>query len=115
MSSRCHRDDERVTDALDAVRKIASWRGTRDSSDDMFRSAVLRELGVVGEAVNHLSKEYTSDRPGVRWRQIAGLRNVLVHEYWDTAWPLIERLLDEHLPTLQTQLERDVRSPTEQE
>ncbi len=66
----------------------------------MFRSAVMRELAVIGDAVNGLSDEFKIKRPGLPWRSIVDLRNVLTHHYWDTAWALIEQILDDDLGEL---------------
>jgi uncharacterized protein with HEPN domain len=49
----------------------------------MALSAILREIGIVGEAVNALPDELTARRPEIPWRQIAGMRNFLVHEYFN--------------------------------
>jgi len=94
------RDAERTTDILDAIAKVERWRALCDRDDDMFRSAVTRELGDIGEAVNALSDEFKSERPDIPWRSIVDLRNVLTHHYWDTAWVLIEQILDDDLGLL---------------
>ena len=88
------RDAERTADILEAIAKVERWRALRDRDDDMFRSAVMRELGVIGEAANALSDEFKIVRPEIPWRSIVDLRNVLTHHYWDTAWALIEQILD---------------------
>lgn len=94
------RDPDRVADILDAIAKIERWRAAHAGEDDMFRSAVMRELGVIGEVVNGLSDDFTGARPGIPWRSIADLRNVLTHHYWDTAWALVEQVLDDDLGRL---------------
>ena len=66
----------------------------------MFRSAVMCELGVIGEAANTLSDKFKTERPEIPWRSIADLRNVLTHHYWDTVWALIEQTLDDDLGLL---------------
>ena len=100
MSRKGRPDTERIGDILDAIAKVARWRA-RDRDDDMYRSAVMRELGVIGEAVKGLSDPFKTSRPEIPWRSIVDLRNVLTHHYWDTAWPLIEQILDEDLGQLQ--------------
>jgi uncharacterized protein with HEPN domain len=49
----------------------------------MIRSAVERQLMIVGEAANHVSEEFKEKHPEIPWRQIIGQRNVLAHEYGD--------------------------------
>ncbi|MGC9156195.1 MAG: DUF86 domain-containing protein [Ferrimicrobium sp.] len=107
MTRSNRRDAERANDILGAIAKIGRWRSKHNSSDDMFRSAVMRELGVIGEAANALSDEFKERRPEIPWRNIVDLRNVLAHHYWDTAWALIEQILDDELE----QLRRSVDTP----
>lgn len=104
MRNQGRRNAERIADILEAIAKIERWRALRDRDDDMFRSAVMRELGVIGEAVNALSDEFKTERPDIPWRSIVDLRNVLTHHYWDTAWALIEQILDDNLGLLRRSL-----------
>lgn len=93
------RDGRRLRDIADSIAKVQRW--TAESREgDMYRSAVFRELAVIGEAANHLSDQFKADHPEIPWPRIVGLRNALVHEYWDTHWPLIEAVVRESLPTL---------------
>ncbi len=100
MSRQGRRDGEWTADILEAIAKVERWSAVRDRDDDMFRSAVMRELGIIGEAVNGLSDEFTAKRPEIPWRSIVDLRNVLTHHYWDTAWALIEQIVDDDLGEL---------------
>ena len=97
-------DQLRVADILGAVDKIERWSPRRRSDDDLYRAAVLRELGVIGEAAAHLSEGFTRALPEIPWRQVVALRDNLVHEYWDTAWVVIARVIDEDLPNLKSAL-----------
>lgn len=108
-------DAERAADVLGAIAKIERWRAEHDHNDDMFRSAVMRELGVIGEAANALSDEFKSQRPEIPWRSIVDLRNVLTHHYWDTAWALIEQILDDDLGQLRRSVESHERRPASAE
>lgn len=46
-----------------------------------IRYAIERLLLIVGEAANHVSKEFQEKHPEIEWAQIIGLRNILAHEY----------------------------------
>jgi uncharacterized protein with HEPN domain len=46
-----------------------------------LRYAIERLLLIVGEAANHVSKEFQEKHPEIEWAQIIGLRNILAHEY----------------------------------
>ncbi|MHB1536041.1 MAG: HepT-like ribonuclease domain-containing protein [Acidimicrobiales bacterium] len=100
MTHQGRRDAAWTADILGAITKVERWRAFQDRDEDMFRSAVLRELGVIGEAVNGLSDAFKTKRPEIPWRSIIDLRNVLTHHYWDTTWTLIQQILEDDLGQL---------------
>lgn len=59
------------------------------SESKLVRYAVERQLLVIGEAANHLSKDFTESKPGIPWKQIIGLRNIIAHDYGEV---LVERV-----------------------
>jgi len=98
-------DALRLADILSAIERIGRWQSTTTQPDrhkdaDMYRSAVMRELAVIGEASNHLSDGFLSKHPSFPWRKIRGFRNNAIHENWDTQWAIVEEILEEDLPAL---------------
>lgn len=73
----------------------------------MAYDAVLRNLAVIGEAVRSLPSETRGRMPDVPWAAIAGLRNIVVHEYFRVIPDLILDLVDHQLASLAERL-RDV-------
>lgn len=47
-----------------------------------LQDKVVRRLEIIGEAVRHLSVTLKSEHPDVPWKEIAGMRDVLIHEYF---------------------------------
>lgn len=66
----------------------------------MAVSAILREIGIIGEAVNGLPEDVTAKRPEIAWRQIAAMRNFLVHEYFNIDQGLVEDVITNDLEPL---------------
>lgn len=66
----------------------------------MAYDAVLRNLAVVGEAVKSLPDDFKQQRPNTPWASIAGLRNVVVHEYFRVNPAMIRDIVDEQLTQL---------------
>lgn len=55
----------------------------------MFRSAVERQLEIIGEATNRLSPDVKAERSDVEWQNIVGFRNFIIHEYFGVDLELI--------------------------
>jgi uncharacterized protein with HEPN domain len=62
--------------------------------DDLHFDAVLRNLEIIGEAVKNISEETRQKNPNVKWRKIAGFRDIVAHEYFgiddETVWDIVE-------------------------
>lgn len=97
-------DDERLADIRAAIERCLSYRDFLDSPElgSMAYDAVLRNLAVIGEAVRALSDDFKAAHGEVTWPAIAGLRNVVVHEYFRVNPDLIRDILDSHLSVLAT-------------
>ncbi len=54
----------------------------------------------IGEAVAHLSPALTAANPDIPWRQISGMRNVLIHDYEDVSFAEVAGTIESELPTL---------------
>lgn len=74
-------------------------------ADEEKRWASVSQLLIVGEAATRLSGEFREAHPAVRWTQIAGMRNRLIHGYDKIKWPLVWRTIQHDLPQLLHELE----------
>jgi len=79
------RDDAAILDILKAANLALAFTGKLDKAaflaDLKTQSAILHQLLVLGEAVKRLSDAFRTEYPGVAWSQIAGMRNILIHQY----------------------------------
>ena len=91
------RDIERLRHIREAINNIllASKGITKEELNDNFilRHALTWNVMIVGEAANKLTSEFCAAHPGTPWRSIAGMRHVLVHDYYqidvDELWGVI--------------------------
>ncbi len=104
------KDMGRLWDMLDAARAILEFiQGRRLEdllSDRILRGAVERNLEIIGEAARHVSKETRKNLPGIPWKAIIGLRNVIAHEYGEIRYERIWGVCTNRLPALVDQLEK---------
>ena len=71
----------------------------------MAFDAILHNLAVISEAVRALPDELTKSRPDIPWTSIAGLRNIVVHEYFRVNPDLIVDIVDNYPGGLEQALE----------
>jgi len=104
------RDHSNLLDMLLAARKViqfsegVDWR--RFEEDELLQSAILRQLGIIGEAARRVSEEMRKRHPEVPWADIIGMRNRLIHDYtrvdlrrvWDTVTDDIPALIERLAP-----------------
>jgi len=107
------RDDTvRLRHMLDAARDAEHFiRGkTRDdlSMDRKLELALVKCIEIVGEAAANVSKEYRDDLHQIPWADIIGMRNRLIHAYFEINLDILWKTITDDLPPLIIELERIV-------
>jgi uncharacterized protein with HEPN domain len=101
-------DDERLHDIRQAVEvalQFVAGRSRADlDTDAMLTAALMHQITVIGEAAQALSAARRQAMPGVPWRQIIGMRVVIVHAYWRIDHDELWRTVADDLPRLERQL-----------
>src|SRR5665213_1854718 len=95
------RDDERLSDIVDAITAIRSHLTRGDLSDGLIFDAVRVRLIEIGEAVKLLDSKLVASEPDVKWSDAAGMREWLAHHYFDTSRAVVEATITEDLPPLE--------------
>lgn len=91
-------DRDRLSDILTALKRCIRFGAELDSDNDlvaeMALDAVLRNLAVAGEAVRALPEQTRELFPSAPWHSIAGLRNIVVHEYFRIDTDIIRNIVE---------------------
>lgn len=109
--------DDRVYlwDMLTAARAVVDFtrgRTLAEYEDDLLlRSAVERQIEIIGEAARRISKELQDAHAEIPWRPIQAQRHVLAHDYGEIKHDRIWRVAETHVPELIALLEPLVPAP----
>jgi uncharacterized protein with HEPN domain len=98
---------------LDAIAKIEVYTqvGHRTfMSTSHWQDATIRQLEIIGEATKNLSPELRAQHPQVPWRRIAGLRDVLIHQYMGVDLDAVWEITQQNLSGLKSQVQRILES-----
>lgn len=109
-----------LLDIESAVERILGYTAGGEAefkSSELLQDAVLRQLMVVGEAVQHLPKDLLEHEQVVPWERVVGMRNRLVHGYFEINVELVWITVERDLPELQTAVRRllKIEKPDDQE
>jgi len=83
-----------------AVRFTAGKTRADFDPDQMLAFSVLRALEVLGEAASKVSEDKRRKLPAVPWAEIVGMRNWLIHAYYDVNLDIVWRTVQKELPPL---------------
>ena len=82
-----------VRHMCDAARQLAVYveGHTRCDLDHLplLRDGIIRQLGIIGEAASHLSRQFRERYPGIPWSDVVGMRQRLIHGYFNVNLDLV--------------------------
>jgi uncharacterized protein with HEPN domain len=76
------------------------------AADKKTINAVIRSLEVLGEATKHIPPSFRKKYPDIPWNKMAGMRDVLIHDYMGIDLMTVWKVSQERLPLLKTLFER---------
>ena len=89
---------------LNSINRILDYISGKDreafESDLVTQDAVVRQLEIIGEATKRVSNELRSKHPDIPWSDMAGMRDVLIHDYLDVDLGVVWKTASEDIPDL---------------
>jgi uncharacterized protein with HEPN domain len=93
-----------LNDILDAIRKIDKYTKHLSFNDflenELVQDGVVRNLEVVGEAVKKIPENMRKSGSQIDWKKVAGLRDILIHEYFAVDLEIIWDVVVNKVPEL---------------
>ena len=75
------------------------------SADETLRRAFVRSLEIIGEATKKVPVDFRATHPAVEWRAMAGMRDVLIHDYFGVDFELVWDVVRNRVPEPRDQIE----------
>jgi uncharacterized protein with HEPN domain len=93
---------------LDCIRKIKEFTGGLSLKDfsvnELVQDAVIRNIEIIGEASKKISSDTKQIYYEIPWKEIAGMRDKLIHDYLGVDVEVVWRTITEDIPTLEKQI-----------
>ncbi|CAM8633859.1 COG2361 Uncharacterized conserved protein [Comamonadaceae bacterium] len=95
-----------MTEAAQTALKFVAGKQKADlQTDQMLLFAVVRAIEILGEAANKVSEDLQSANSSIPWRAMVGMRNRLVHAYFDVDTEMVWKTLQSEIPELLSTLQ----------
>ena len=96
-----------MRDACESIGRFIEDKTSVDLADDqMLQFALVRAIEIIGEAAGRVSEDVQKAAPEIPWREAVGIRNRLVHAYFDVDLGILWQTAVESVPQLQDRLEK---------
>jgi uncharacterized protein with HEPN domain len=103
------RNRESLVDIITAIQLIFQYTQGIDaqslSRNLEKQDAILRRITIIGEATKRLSKEFRQQHSSIPWKEIAGMRDVITHDYDEVDLDEVWKVVEENLPQLLSYIE----------
>jgi uncharacterized protein with HEPN domain len=98
-----------ISECIERIERFVSGGKNSFMASDLIQGAVLRNLQVMAESTRRLSDSLKAKKPEGEWGEIAGFRNILVHDYFDIDLEEVWEIIELDLPNLKRQAQELLR------
>ena len=96
-----------IQNILECIVKIETYTNSGKEefmSSSIIQDAVIRNLEIIGEATKKISHQVKDKNQEIPWRQMAGLRDVLIHDYMGISLKIVWNVVQNEIPPLKIQI-----------
>lgn len=100
-----------ILSAMEAIERFVEGMNFDEFvKDDKTSSAVIRKLEIIGEAARHIPESLREKFPDIPWRGMAGMRDRLIHGYFEVDYQLVWEVVKREIPKLKPRLKQILES-----
>ncbi|MGD1907474.1 MAG: DUF86 domain-containing protein [Leptolyngbyaceae cyanobacterium] len=103
------RNQEALVDIVEAIKLILQYSANQDfdalATNIEKQDAILRRITIIGEATKRLTQDFRVQHPNIAWKEMAGMRDVITHDYDEVDLNEVWTVIREDLPQLLSELE----------
>lgn len=93
---------QHILESIERIKRYSAGKRFADFvEDDMMYYAVVKNIEIIGEASNLLTEGFKADHPQTPWKMVTGMRNYIVHEYFQVDSTVIWDVVTNDLPELE--------------
>ena len=96
-----------ILDSIDAIEEFIKEMKFEDFARDRKTIfAVTRAIEIIGEATKHIPKAVANKYPEIPWKDMAGMRDKVIHEYFGVDLKVVWKTVNEHIPELKPLIQK---------
>lgn len=102
-------DTEKLLDINDAIERIDKYavRGKQTfQKEELIQTWIVHHLQILGEAAARISDEFKAAHSDIPWSKIIGMRNILVHDYFQIDIDIVWAVIEKDLPQLREMIKK---------
>ena len=97
---------EHIIESIELIEQYSEKQTTNKFKKNIaLQDAIIRRLEIIGEAVKNIPASFKTRNPEIPWKQMAGMRDVLIHKYFDIDLSLTWSVVKRELPSIKAKLQ----------
>jgi len=89
-----------IQEAIERIEKYSSRGRQTFEEDELIQNWIVHQLQIIGEALRSISDDFRREHNDIPWKETIGMRNILVHRYFDLDTDLVWKAVMRDLPDL---------------
>ncbi len=96
-----------IIESINLIEEFSKGLTKEKLADNKLKqSAIIRQIEIIGEAAKNLPKEFTEKHQDIPWKDIVGMRDKIIHQYFDIDINIVWDVLEVNLPEIKTKIQR---------